>query len=165
MEIWDEIKKSVADAAAYTASKTTELTGIAKLKMNIHSGETKLYKCFEDIGRLFYISEREGEDNAAAISALIMQADKLSADIAAARAELAKMKNTYVCDGCGAEISNECSFCPVCGKKLDQEGCGCGCEPKCDNAAESDDTASNCNCSDGCCSWTESTDNKSSDEE
>ncbi len=121
MAFWDELQRSVSDAVEFTAKKTSELTGTAKLKYSVHTTEQKLDKCFAEIGRLFYESQKEGTDHASEIATLIMQVDKLSDDLAADNAELLKMKRSVVCPSCSAEIAKECIFCPVCGCRLENE--------------------------------------------
>lgn len=121
MAIWDDIQKGVAGAAAYTAKKTAEITDMAKLKYAIHTCEQKLDKCFAEIGRLFYDSQKEGTDHATEIATLIMQVEKLKGDLEISNAELMQKRKSVTCPICGAEIAKECIFCPVCGKKVDEE--------------------------------------------
>ena len=121
MAFWEDLQKGVADAAAFTAKKTGELTGIAKLKYTIHSNEQKLDKCFAEIGKLFYESQKTGADHTDELATLSMQVDKISADLVLNNAELMKLKKSVPCPSCGAEIAKECIFCPVCGLKLDKK--------------------------------------------
>lgn len=121
MAFWNDIQKGVTGAASFTAKKTTELTGIAKIKYTIHVCEQKLDKCFAEIGRLYYETQKEGADNAHEIETLIMQIDKLTSDLAFKNAELMKARKSVTCTSCGAEVAKECIFCPVCGKRMDEE--------------------------------------------
>lgn len=153
MAFWDDLQKGVSNAASFTAKKTTELTDLARLKYNIYTEETKLERCFTEIGRLFYSSERDGADASAEITSYIMQADKISADIRTYRQELAHLRRVCICPSCGAEVSNECSFCPSCGTKLE---CDAECDCDVSDCADTDDTScdegesgSSCGC--GCC--------------
>lgn len=144
MAFLDDIHKSVAEAANYTAKKATELSGIAKLKLNIKSEEATLERCYCDIGRLFYTAEREGVDHTTEISTLIMQVDKIIANITACREELSKHKKTVTCKACSAEVPKEFAFCPSCGAKIEKE---------CENCSETceDEDEQNCCCDDDCC--------------
>ena len=121
MTFWDDVQRGVTNAASFTAKKTTELTGMAKLKYNLHIKEGKLEKCFAEIGKLHYAAKKDGEDHSVEIDTFIMQIDKLTEDIGGLKIELSKLKNTYVCDECFAEISKDCTFCPVCGEKIDTD--------------------------------------------
>lgn len=121
MALWDDIKSSVSDAVEFTAKKTSELTGTAKLKYSVHTTEQKLDRCFAEIGRLFYESQKDGSDRSSEIATLIMQVDKLSDDLASGNAELLKLKHAVVCPSCTAEIAKECIYCPVCGRRLEED--------------------------------------------
>ena len=118
MSFWDDLQKTLSEATDFTVQKTTELSDLAKLKYNIHSAEKKLERIYADIGRLYYDAKKTGADHEFECTTLIMQADKLTRDIANMKAESAKLKKTSVCPVCSAEVSKECTFCPVCGEKL-----------------------------------------------
>ena len=132
MAFLDDIQKTVTDAAYFTAKKTSELTGVARVKFNIKAEELRLKSTFTKIGALFYSSEREGLDNAEQIAELITQADKIKGDIAAYRDKLAELRKAHLCPACGNKVSKSAQFCPTCGAKLARE------EEKEDKADETD---------------------------
>ncbi|MBQ2469278.1 MAG: hypothetical protein II503_06275, partial [Clostridia bacterium] len=76
MAFLDDLQKTVTDAAYYTAKKTSELTGAARVKFNIKAEEIRLKSTYAKIGSLFYSAEREGLDHTDEIATLITQADK-----------------------------------------------------------------------------------------
>lgn len=121
MAFWDEIKKGAKDAAAFTVKKTEELTSLAKLKLALHNEETKLEKCYSEIGEHYYNFQRKEEDHAAEIAALLLEADELNAKIAELKAQLATLQNDVICKKCGEQIPVEASFCPICGQNQDEE--------------------------------------------
>ncbi len=144
MSIINEIRKNVTEAATIASQKTTELTGIAKLKVSIQREKAKLGDCYEEIGRLFYTAERSGEDHTSDIAAYIMQADKIKASIEKYKKELAALRKVVICEGCGTEISNTAAYCSVCGTKQVKKCAGepkaepCCCEDCCEEACDSD---------------------------
>ena len=161
MTIFNNIKRGATDAANKAAKKTGEITNIAKLTMNIKNAETKLGDVYEEIGRLFYTAERTGEDCTSEIAANIMKADKIKADIAAFKAEIASLRNVIVCESCGNEVNADYAFCNFCGSKIEKpvpaeevpaeeetcECCECKCECECE--CECEESAEECTC--GCC--------------
>ncbi len=166
MTIFNNIKRGATDAANKAAKKTGEITNIAKLTMNIKNAETKLGDVYEEIGRLFYTAERTGEDCTSEIAANIMKADKIKADIANFKAEIAVLRNVVVCENCGNEVNADFAFCNFCGTKIEKPApaaeeaaeetcecceCSCGCEEECncECECECDGTAEECTC--GCC--------------
>ncbi len=135
MSIWDDIAKGMSDAASYTKKKTGEFTALAKMKYALHSEETKLAECFEEIGKLYYAYQRDGVDYVAEIAALIAEADMIKITIADMKVELAKLQNMGICEGCGAKLDKAMAFCPSCGLKQakDEPKCDCGCDCGCED--------------------------------
>ncbi len=165
MNIWDEISKSVSDAANFTVKKTGELTNAAKLKVNLHLETTKLEKCFEEIGRLYYEGKRAGKDNFSEISALFVTADEIKINISIINEEIAKLKNVITCPGCGSEVNRSFAYCNLCGTKLvvpndkpESDTCNCGCTEETNetcNCGCTEETNETCNC--GCTEETNET--------
>lgn len=118
MAFLDDLQKTVTDAAYFTAKKTGELTGIARVKFNIKAEQVRLNSTFTKIGSLFYAHEREGVDNTAEITKLIIQADKIKGDIAAYREKLAELRKLRLCPACGSKVPKSAIFCPMCGEKV-----------------------------------------------
>ncbi len=153
MSVFNEIKRNVTNAASAASKKTNELTGLAKLNMNIKLEQSKLNECYEEIGRLFYTAERSGEDYTSDIAAHIMQADKIKANISKYQAEIARLKKVIYCDNCGAELAETCIYCSTCGAKLEKkaaepsaEECCCGCEDE-ECCCENEECECSCGCS------------------
>ena len=166
MNIFNNLKRGATDAANKAAKKTGEITNIAKLTMNIKNAETKLGDVYEEIGRLFYTAERTGEDCTSEIAANIMKADKIKADIANYKAEIAVLRNVIVCENCGNEVNADYAFCNFCGTKIEKpvveieesedEVCEC-CECE---AEKSEECCCECECEEPaeepcCCECTE----------
>lgn len=118
MALWDDITKNFKDVAALTMKKTEDLTNVAKLKLAIHSEESKLDKCYAEIGSLYYDFQRKDNDHAAEIAALLLEADELNTKVDALKKELAALQNSVICKECGAKVAVEYDFCPSCGKKI-----------------------------------------------
>lgn len=158
MTIFNNLKRGATDAAYKAAKKTGEITNIAKLTMNIKTAEAKLGDVYEEIGRLFYTAERTGEDCTSEIASNIMKADKIKADIANYKAEIAVLRNVIVCESCGNEIGAESAFCSFCGTKVEKPApaeetpaekktCECCCgECDCEEEAEECCCESECEC-------------------
>ncbi len=117
MEFFEELKRTASDVADRAVKKTNEVTGIAKLNLNIKSSNAKLNGVYKEIGRLFYTAERSGEDYTSEIAENIIKADELLAQIDAYKKKLAILKNAVECESCGNEISYSAAFCSFCGAK------------------------------------------------
>jgi len=122
MSFWNELKTSLNGAADYTVKKTGEITGTAKLRMDIRSKNTRLAKCYETIGRAYYRREKGLDgDHDETIATAIAEADTLKEEIAALRQQIAKLQGCVICPACSAQISNQSIFCPLCGVKLPEK--------------------------------------------
>ena len=162
MAFFDQFKRNATDVANKAAKKTNELTGIAKLQINIKNKESKLCTVYEEIGRYFYNAERSGLDCTEDIANCIMKADKIKAEIASAKQELARLRKVVICEGCGNEIADTAAFCSFCGMKqikpepevpADEECCcdceesECCCDEECCCKENNEETTCCCNCS------------------
>lgn len=122
MSFLDDLKKGLSGAADYTAKKTTEVTGTARIRLDIRSANSRLAKCYEKIGRAYYMNAKESaEEQIAAMEAGVQEADAIREEIAAHRLQLAKLQACVICPACGAQISDKSVFCPLCGVKLPKE--------------------------------------------
>ena len=122
MSFWDNLKTGINGAANYTVKKTGEITGTAKIRMDIRAKNTALAKKYETIGRAYYRHEKGvGEDHEAVIAAAIAEVDALKEEIAALRQEMAKLQGCVICPACSAQISDQSVFCPLCGVKLPEK--------------------------------------------
>ena len=121
MGIWDDITNGAKNAAAFTAKKAGELTNIAKLKFSLHTEESNLNKCFEELGSLYYDYQRNSVDHTDEINALLGEIDELNEKIDCLIETLAKSQKRSICPGCGAQVTTDYDFCPLCGAKLRED--------------------------------------------
>lgn len=117
MSILDDIAKGATDAVNFAAKKTGEVTGVAKLKLALHSEESKLEDCYKEIGRLYHDAQRNGADDGSAIDAKMAEADALCEKIATIKKEISDVQDSVVCKSCQAKINKDFEFCPICGAK------------------------------------------------
>ncbi len=82
MALWNNIQKGLSDATSFTAKKTVEITDSAKNKYNLFNLKNKLEKCYASLGRLYLDTRREDVNHDSEIATMIMQIDKIEADIA-----------------------------------------------------------------------------------
>ena len=136
MAFFEDLKRSASDVADKVVKKTTDITSIAKVNINIKASESKLNTVYEEIGYLFYTAERNGVDNTEAIAAQVLKADGIIVEIDNLKKEYARLRKMKICSVCGSEISDECFFCPICGSKLENEPEAPCCEDECDCCCE-----------------------------
>lgn len=121
MSFLHDLKKSFGGVADYTVKKTGEVTGAAKIRMDIRQLNAQLLKCFERIGRAYYKNEKGIGETQENIEAIVAEADAIREKIAGLRSQLAALQGCVICPACGAQISNKSVYCPMCGVKLPVE--------------------------------------------
>lgn len=146
MAFLDELKRGASEVADKVVKKTTDITSIAKININIKASEAKLSSVYEQIGYLFYTAERNGIDNTEAIAAEVLKADGIIVEIDDLKKESAKLRKVVICNECGSEVDSSCNFCAICGCKLEkaEPECDCCCGGECEDDAD-------CCCNDDCC--------------
>lgn len=117
MSILDDIAKGATDAVNFAAKKTGEVTGVAKMKLALHSEQSNLDECYKIIGKLTHDAKRENKDNTAAIDAKMAEADSLCDKIESIKREIADVQDSVICKTCQTKINKDYEFCPVCGSK------------------------------------------------
>lgn len=152
MAFFEELKRGASEVADKVVKKTTDITAIAKVNINIKASEAKLNSVYEEIGYLFYTAERNGVDNTEAIAAQVLKADGIIVEIDNLKRESAKLRNVVICPACGSEIDTECLFCPVCGQKQEvpEPKCDCGCECSDEECSCEECDCEECDCTDDC---------------
>ena len=121
MSFLKDLKKNLGGAADYTVKKTNEVTGAAKIRMDIRAQNARLAKCFERIGRAYYKKEKGIGELPEDIGALVAEADEIKEGEAKLRAQLARLQGCVICPACGAQISIKSVYCPLCGIKLPKD--------------------------------------------
>ncbi len=114
MGFWDDIKDELVNAGRDVSQKAKEVSGVAKLKLDIKSKEDALNKQYMELGRKYYEMNKEGEmpgQDIVNISTLINEIEDL-------KAEVLKMQGACNCPQCGATLPEGVSFCNKCGTKV-----------------------------------------------
>lgn len=118
MDFWNELSKTVTNAADQTVKSTEKLASIAKLKYRLSSMNNKLDDCHRTIGKL-YCAENAGEEvTKDAYLPFIEQAAELSENIKACQEELAKLQDFISCPQCQYHIKKGLNYCPKCGSPI-----------------------------------------------
>ena len=118
MDFWNDLSKTIYNAADYTVQGTEKLAGIAKLKYRLNAVKTKLDLCYRSIGEIKY-AEKNGETVTDDMySGLFSQVDSLEAEKKQIEDKLADMKDYTTCPQCGYRVARGLAYCPKCGEKL-----------------------------------------------
>lgn len=122
MDFFDKLGKKATEAYKVTADKTGKIAKETKLKFRMGELKSKVEDIYEEIGKRVYEKHVKKED--ISINDLIdecKQIDEISNEIEKIRKECLELKDKKQCKKCFKEIEKNCSFCPECGAKQEEE--------------------------------------------
>lgn len=97
------------------SQKAKDMSGIAKLKLNIRSKEDFVREQYMEIGKAYY-EMHKGED--VLEQERFVQIEEALEDIAQMEHQILELKGAKKCPGCGAETAETAEYCSVCGTKI-----------------------------------------------
>lgn len=122
MDFFDKLGDTLVNAGRDVSQKAKDLSGTAKLNMDIKSREDFIQKQYAEIGRLYYEAHR-GEADAEFVQQMAIVTEAYDA-IARMREEILKIKGARVCPNCGAPVEDTAGFCGKCGTALNHMASG-----------------------------------------
>lgn len=118
MDFFDKLGDTLVNAGKDVSKKAKDLSGTAKLNMDIKSKEDFIQRQYTEIGRLYYEAHcKETDAEFAQQMAIVTEAYET---IAQMRDEVLKIKGARVCPKCGAPVPDTAGFCGRCGTPLNQ---------------------------------------------
>jgi rubrerythrin len=115
MAFLDKLGETLVSAGKDVSQKAKDLSGSAKLTMDIRAKEDQLEGLYKELGKKYYEAHSEESDEQ------IVQIKELLAVIEDMKKERLDLKGAMVCPRCGKEISAGDSYCKACGMKLEDE--------------------------------------------
>ena len=116
MAFFDELKKQMSGVAA-GAQKAAE---IARLQRQVNLKQEEFDELFKEIGQLYYICHKRGEQPGEEMDGKCAKVDSLAAEIEGLKLKLDDIKQIRRCTACGSVQHNESKFCANCGAKLEE---------------------------------------------
>ncbi len=127
MDVISKISESLTEAGKDVSQKVKDMTGIARLNMDIRGKESYINRRFTAIGEQYYEMHKDDVEPLFKEIDLINEAKE---EILRMQKELAELKGMKRCSACGATTDQDSLFCPKCGTKY---------ETVCPEENESDD--------------------------
>lgn len=115
MEFFDKLGETIVTAGRDVTQKAKDISGVAKLKMDIKAKEEFVNRQYAEIGELYYDAHKN--DVPAPFEQFESIAETLES-IEQMKKELLDLKGAKECPKCGTKTSDEASYCPSCGAKL-----------------------------------------------
>ena len=116
MDVFEKIGDTIVNVGKDVSSKAKELSGVAKLKMDIRSKEEFVEKQYALIGKKYFETHKDDDILDYGECSSIEEALQ---SIKEMKKQLMELKGVKRCDKCGAEIPEGTNFCGRCGAKVD----------------------------------------------
>ena len=118
MAFFDKLSETLTNASKDVSQKAKDLSGVAKLTMDIHTKEDQVQKLYAQIGKLYF---EEHKDEEPAAYEQMPQIKETLAVIEDMKKELMELKGAKVCPRCGQEVKTADAYCKSCGAKIEDE--------------------------------------------
>lgn len=115
MTFLNRLGDTITSVGKDVTQKAKDVSGIAKLKMDIRSREDFVKEQYIQIGKAYYQAHK-GED--VPEKDRFDRIDEALDEIARMELQILELKKARKCPKCGAEASDTAEFCSVCGTKL-----------------------------------------------
>lgn len=116
MSFFDEMKESLVSAGKDVSQKAKEVSGVAKLKLDVKSKEDYVEKQYAELGRTYFDAHRDDEENAENEQFKVIK--EALAEIERMKTEILNLQGAAECPNCGARMPQGASFCSSCGTKM-----------------------------------------------
>lgn len=118
MAFLDKLSETLVSAGKDVSQKAKDLSGSAKLTMDIKSKEDYVQKMYAEIGKQYYEAHK---DDAEAVYEQMAQITEALAVIADMKKELLNLKGAKTCPRCGEEVKAADAYCSSCGAKIEDD--------------------------------------------
>lgn len=102
------MKESLVSAGKDVSQKAKEVSGVAKLKLDVKSKEDYVEKQYAELGRTYFDAHRDDEENAENEQFTVIK--EALAEIERMKAEILNLQGARECPNCGARMPQGASF-------------------------------------------------------
>lgn len=118
MAFFDKLSETLVNASKDVSQKAKDLSGTAKLTLDIHTKEDQVQKMYAQIGKRYFEEHKDDEQTAYEEMAQIKEMLAVIEDM---KKELMELKGVKVCPRCGQEVKAEDVYCKSCGAKIEDD--------------------------------------------
>lgn len=117
MDFIEKLGDAITGMGRDVSQKVTDVTEIAKLRMDIRSKEESVRKQYLEIGKQYYALHK---DDAEPLFEEVVLIKETLEKIEELKAQIAENKGKKVCPNCGAPNEADASYCSKCGAKCEE---------------------------------------------
>lgn len=115
MDILEKIGDTIVHVGRDVSQKAKDVSGIAKLKLDIRAKEDFIKEQYIALGKAYYEKNRGGQVEE---QAQFDQIDEALDAIAKMELQILELKGSRKCPECGKEAPDTAEYCSICGAKL-----------------------------------------------
>lgn len=115
MDFLHKIGNTITSTSKDVAQKAKDLTEIAKLSVEIKTSENIIKDTLYQLGKLYYKANKSNPNNG--YLGLFSKINENETLIQQLTGKIRILKGNMKCKNCGADITVEDKFCPVCGSE------------------------------------------------
>lgn len=117
---FDKLKDDLFSVGKEVGDRVSDVSNIAKLKLELRSKEDFIQRQFAELGRLYYEAHKEAADSVAEQD-LFNSIAETEAQIAETKSTILNLQGAICCPECGEKYQKGYKFCPFCGGELRNE--------------------------------------------
>ena len=117
---FDKLKDDLFSVGKEVGDRVSDVSNIAKLKLELRSKEDFIQRQFAELGRLYYDAHKEDADSVAEQD-LFNSIAETEAQIAETKSTILNLQGAICCPECGEKYQKGYKFCPFCGGELRNE--------------------------------------------
>lgn len=118
MDFFNKIGETVASVGKDVSQKAKDLSGVAKLSIDIKSKEDYVQRMYAEIGRQYYEDHKDEAEGLYEEIALVKEALEAIADM---KKDLQNLKGEKTCPRCGEKVGEDDAYCKSCGAKMEDD--------------------------------------------
>ena len=115
MEFFEKLGDTIVNVGKDVTQKAKDVSGIAKLKLDIKSKEDFIKEQYIELGKIYYEMHKDEPTEEQAHFGQIKEALE---EIERMKLQILELKGARKCPDCGAEAADTAEYCSVCGAKL-----------------------------------------------
>lgn len=119
MSTWDDFKDSLYTAGKDIGQKAKDVSGVARLKLDIRAKEDYVEKQYALLGKAYYEAQKDSESISETEAAQFRVIEEALLEISRMKAEILKIQGAEECPNCHAKMPEGTTYCSSCGTKMD----------------------------------------------
>ena len=117
---FDKLKDDLFSVGKEVGDRVSDVSNIAKLKLELRSKEDYIQRQFAELGRMYYETNKDNAD-AVAEQDMFQAIAETGEQIEEIKKSLLDLQGTICCPQCGEKYQKGYKFCPFCGGELRNE--------------------------------------------